>query len=190
MTSPDHLELQEAAKRGTQDQQKALLEKLFQDVNGLRKTAISGMHASTDFYFTRVVQVRLSVWHQTRCALVGDAGYCPSPLTGQGTTIALLGAYILAGELSRNPDEPSAAFAEYQRKFGGFVKEEGSIPLGGRAPEIFMPQSDLGVGILRVLFRVMGSPMVQWLWDSLPGLPSFGRSEPKIKLDDYKFGEE
>jgi 2-polyprenyl-6-methoxyphenol hydroxylase-like FAD-dependent oxidoreductase len=188
VTSPNNADLRHAAESGTRDEQQAVLESLYQDVDGLRDSAVRGMLASDDFYFTRVVQVKLDSWHSGRCALVGDAGYCPSPLTGQGTTIALLGAYILAGEMASNPNNPAAAFLAYKRRFEDFVKQEGSIPLGGQAPKIFEPQSDIGVWTLRSIFKFVARPTVQRMLTSLPSLPSLGGEKNKIQLPQYVFG--
>ena len=59
--------------------------------------------------FQPVAQVRTPAWSKGRVVLLGDAAYAPSPLTGKGTSLALIGAYLLAGELGRG-DEPAAAF--------------------------------------------------------------------------------
>src|SRR5262245_52023059 len=53
-----------------------------------------------DFYFDSVSQIRMLTWSRGRIALVGDAAYAPSLASGQGTSLALVGAYVLAGELS------------------------------------------------------------------------------------------
>lgn len=170
-------------------EQKVLLENMFANIGGLREKVVQGMNDSKDFYFTRVVQVKLDAWHRGRCALVGDAGYCPSPLTGQGTTMAVLGAYYLAGELTANPNDPEAAFTNYRKKFEGFVQENGSIPLGGRAPKLVCPQSDLGVWMVRSVFSTMARPGFKKLLASLPSLPSFvpsfGGGNKKSQLPDY-----
>lgn len=55
-------------------------------------------------------------WSTGRVVLVGDAGYCPSPLTGMGTSLALVGAYVLAGELARHDGDHTRAFAAYERR--------------------------------------------------------------------------
>ncbi|KAG9683019.1 oxidoreductase, partial [Aureobasidium melanogenum] len=186
-TTTDAADLQQAARHGTVEQQKALLDKRFQGVGGIKDKIIQGMRESQDFYFTRVVQVRLDTWHSGRCALVGDAAYCPSPLTGQGTTMAVLGSYILAGELAASPEDPAAAFTNYRKKFEGFVRENGTIPLGGRAPRLAAPQSDLGIWILRLVFGTIARPGFQKLFNSLPSLPSFGGQVKKFELPDYHF---
>ncbi|KAG9952016.1 oxidoreductase, partial [Aureobasidium melanogenum] len=187
VTTTDAADLQQAARHGTVEQQKALLDKRFEGVGGIKDKITQGMRESQDFYFTRVVQVRLDTWHSGRCALVGDAAYCPSPLTGQGTTMAVLGSYILAGELAANSEDPAAAFATYRMKFEGFVRENGTIPLGGRAPRLAAPQSDLGIWILRLVFGTIARPGFQKLFNSLPSLPSFGGQVKKFELPDYHF---
>lgn len=187
VTTTDAADLQHAARYGTVEQQKALLEKRFQGVGGIAARTLQGMRESQDFYFTRVVQVRLDSWHSGRCALVGDAAYCPSPLTGQGTTMALIGSYVLAGELAANPEDPAAAFANYRKKFEGFVQEHGSIPLGGRAPKLAAPQSDLGIWVFRSIFGTVARPGFQNFIKSLPSLPSFGGAAKGFQLPDYDF---
>ncbi|KAI5208589.1 oxidoreductase [Aureobasidium subglaciale] len=187
VTTTDGAELNQAARHGTIEQQKALLEGLYEGVGGIKDRLIDGMNNSTDFYFTRVVQVKLETWHNGRCGLVGDAAYCPSPLTGQGTTMAILGSYMLAGELIANPNDPAAAFTNYKKKFGPFVQAEGAIPLGGRAPKLFCPQSDTGIWFIRSIFGTVAKPGVQRFFASLPSLPSFGMGSKKFELPDYDF---
>jgi 2-polyprenyl-6-methoxyphenol hydroxylase-like FAD-dependent oxidoreductase len=53
---------------------------------------------------------------------VGDAAYCPSPLSGQGNSLALIGAYVLAGELAAAKREYNQAFDEYEKEMRPFVK--------------------------------------------------------------------
>ena len=58
------------------------------------------MPEATDWYFDVAAQVDLAEFARGRVALVGDAGYCASPMSGQGSSLALIGAYVLAGELA------------------------------------------------------------------------------------------
>jgi len=80
------------------------------------------MEQAPDFYLGPIAQVRMDRWTSGRVALVGDAGYCPSPFTGQGTSLALVGAQVLACELSRSPDDHAAAFARYEERLRPFVE--------------------------------------------------------------------
>ena len=61
---------------------------------------------------------------------MGDAGYCPSPLSGQGTSLALVGAYVLATRLQAAVDDHRAAFARYQEQMREFVEQNQKIALG------------------------------------------------------------
>jgi 2-polyprenyl-6-methoxyphenol hydroxylase-like FAD-dependent oxidoreductase len=83
---------------------------------------IEAMWSGRDFYLNTVAQVRMPHWTKGRVALVGDAGYCPSPYSGQGTSLALVGAYVLADELARSPDDHAAAFARYEAKMRPYVE--------------------------------------------------------------------
>ncbi|MET0189638.1 MAG: FAD-dependent oxidoreductase, partial [Pseudonocardia sediminis] len=69
------------------------------------------MADAPDFYFDSMCQVRMAEHSRGRVGLVGDAGYCASPLSGQGTSLAMVGAYLVAGELAADPDDPARALA-------------------------------------------------------------------------------
>jgi 2-polyprenyl-6-methoxyphenol hydroxylase-like FAD-dependent oxidoreductase len=69
---------------------------------------------SAAFYFDAVTQLQLDGWSRGRVTLVGDAGYCPGPAVGGSTSLAVVGAYVLAGELARAKGDHAAAFAAYE----------------------------------------------------------------------------
>jgi 2-polyprenyl-6-methoxyphenol hydroxylase-like FAD-dependent oxidoreductase len=79
------------------------------------------MQETTDFYLGDIAQVKMQGWSRGRTVLLGDAGYCPSPFTGQGTSLALVGAYVLARELSRTPGEIKGALERYESRMRPFV---------------------------------------------------------------------
>lgn len=82
---------------------------------------IDAMESCPDLYFDRVSQVRMDAWSKGRVGLVGDAAFCPSLLAGQGSALAMIGAYVLAGELSRTPDSPEKALTRYQALLHPFM---------------------------------------------------------------------
>ena len=90
---------------------------------------LKAMRNAPDFYFDSASQVRMDSWSAGRVTLLGDAGYCPSPLSGQGTSLALVGAYVLAGELQAAAGDHRAAFARYQQQMSGFVQQNQQIAL-------------------------------------------------------------
>ena len=80
--------------------QKKLVTAAFADEVGWEtQHLLQAMDQATDFYFDAISQIHMPAWSKGRAALVGDAAYGPSPLSGQGSTLALVGAYVLAGEL-------------------------------------------------------------------------------------------
>ena len=89
----------ESFDRENRGAQLNLLERHFADVGWEAPRLVRAARNASDFYLESMGQVRLDRWSRGRVVLLGDAGYCPSPLTGLGTNLALVGAYVLAGEL-------------------------------------------------------------------------------------------
>ena len=81
------------------------------------------MKEAPDFYFDCMAQVHMPHWTKGRVALVGDAGYAVSPIAGQGTSVALVGAYVLAGELAEAEGDYIRAFQRYEEGLRAFVKK-------------------------------------------------------------------
>ncbi|MGM1060233.1 FAD-dependent monooxygenase [Saccharothrix sp. Mg75] len=99
--------------------QKALVASRLAGVGWEVPRLLGHMADAEAFYFDAVAQVHLDRWSAGRVALVGDAGYCASVMSGQGSGLALVGAYVLAEELGRAPHEE--AFAAYERRMRPFV---------------------------------------------------------------------
>jgi 2-polyprenyl-6-methoxyphenol hydroxylase-like FAD-dependent oxidoreductase len=86
------------------------------------------MWKADDFYFDAMAQIKMDCWSQGRVALVGDAAHCAAPTSGQGTSLALVGAYVLALELGRT-DDHALAFARYERRMRPFVEVNQALAL-------------------------------------------------------------
>jgi 2-polyprenyl-6-methoxyphenol hydroxylase-like FAD-dependent oxidoreductase len=124
-------ELATAITNGVPQQKEAFAE-VFRGAGWQSDDLIQGMRDAEDFYAQQICQVRLDSWTRGRIALLGDAGYCPSPLTGRGTSTALVGAYVLAGELASNcgqgsQNEIRTALEAYETRFRPFVDDVQSI---------------------------------------------------------------
>jgi 2-polyprenyl-6-methoxyphenol hydroxylase-like FAD-dependent oxidoreductase len=89
---------------------------------------IDTLPRADDLYFDTVSQVRMDRWSTGRVALVGDAAYAPAFLSGQGTSIAIAGAYLLASELVQH-DRPESAFAAYERRLRDYVEKNQNLAL-------------------------------------------------------------
>jgi len=119
------------------------LEKRMADDGWIRPQLLEYMRTAPDFYFDEMSQIKMDRWSKGRVTLVGDAGYCCSPLSGQGTSVALLGAYILAGELAQAiqaGDDYELGFTNYQKEFQDYVKRNqwlvvDNIPGGAPIPQ-------------------------------------------------------
>ncbi len=123
----------------------------------LLRTAFAGMHATVDgwldeldrtptFYFDSITQLRLDTWSRGRVTLVGDAGYCPGPAVGGSTSIAVLGAYVLAGELAQARGDYAQAFAAYEREMADPVRRSRAMARG--IAKSLVPNSRAGVWAL------------------------------------------
>ncbi|HWT48397.1 MAG TPA: FAD-binding protein [Mycobacterium sp.] len=122
----------------------AELERRMADDGWVRPQLLQYMRTAPDFYFDEMSQIKMDRWSKGRVALVGDAGYCCSPLSGQGTSVALLGAYILAGELAAASQDGTVdyqlGFTNYHKEFHDYVKRNqwlviDNIPGGAPIPQ-------------------------------------------------------
>ncbi|TGX54065.1 FAD-binding monooxygenase [Sphingomonas gei] len=104
-------------------QQRRLVHDHFDGLGWKVPEMLAHVDADGDFYFDRANQIRMRAWSKGRIALVGDAGYCVSPVAGLGGSIALIGAARLADALQRHPDDHTAAFQEYEAELRPFVEQ-------------------------------------------------------------------
>ena len=102
--------------------QKKLLREAFADFGWEAPRLLAELDDAEDLYFDSISQIIMDTWSRGRVTLVGDAGYSPGPAVGGGTTIAVIGAYVLAGELYRAGGEPAVALRAYEDKMREFVR--------------------------------------------------------------------
>jgi 2-polyprenyl-6-methoxyphenol hydroxylase-like FAD-dependent oxidoreductase len=111
--------------------QKRLLREVFAGMGWRSEELLAAADADDDFHLDTVSQVHMDDWTRGRVALLGDAGYCGSPLTGMGTSLALVGAYVLAGELGRARGDHAAALSRYEEIMRPYVTASHALPPGG-----------------------------------------------------------
>jgi 2-polyprenyl-6-methoxyphenol hydroxylase-like FAD-dependent oxidoreductase len=90
--------------------------------------------------------------------MTGDAAFCPSPLSGMGASLSMVGAYILAGELSRHPDYKEA-FAAYEKLLRPYVNNIQKLPPG--VPHLAHPKTKMGISILNTIINIISSELVR-----------------------------
>ncbi|MEE4088430.1 FAD-dependent monooxygenase [Pseudomonas viridiflava] len=161
----------------SKERQKQFLAEKFAHAGWHFPRILDGMFKTEDFYFDVLRQVRMDRWSNGRVVLTGDAAWCATPLSGIGTTLAVVGGYVLAGELSRT-DDLSDALAAYERVMRPFVKEGQGLPKA--VPRMLWPHTRRGLALLRGAMRLAGRPSVRRLFSRL-----FLRDSAKVKLPDY-----
>ena len=102
--------------------QKRLLREQMAGLGWLTPRILAHLDDTPDFYLDQVAQVVMDRWSEGRVGLIGDAAFSSSPMSGQGTGLALVGAYLLAGELASAGWDPVAGFAGYEARMRSFVK--------------------------------------------------------------------
>jgi 2-polyprenyl-6-methoxyphenol hydroxylase-like FAD-dependent oxidoreductase len=117
-------------------------------------TLLSAMPHSPDFYFDSASQVHMDSWSAGRVALVGDAAHSPSPLSGQGTSLALVGAYVLAGELKAAGGDHQVAFARYEEELRPYV--DVNLKLGESNAKQMVAGSKRQIRLQTTMMRLVG----------------------------------
>jgi 2-polyprenyl-6-methoxyphenol hydroxylase-like FAD-dependent oxidoreductase len=100
---------------------------------------VEAMQSAEDIFFDTVSQIHMPCWSSGRVALVGDAAHAPSFLSGQGTSLALVGAYLLAGELAAHADAVDA-FASYERIARPFMEANQALA-SRKGGSLIMPRT-------------------------------------------------
>jgi 2-polyprenyl-6-methoxyphenol hydroxylase-like FAD-dependent oxidoreductase len=136
--------------------QKRLLRSKFAKSQWECRRILDALDDAPELYFDRVSQIRMEHWSCGRVALVGDAAYCVSLLAGQGSALAMTGAYILAGELAKAGGQHDIAFANYEKLLRGFVekKQRGAE----RFASAFAPKTRLGLFFRNQVIKMTAIP--------------------------------
>jgi len=138
--------------------QKAILRSEFGRAGWECPQILAALDDCQDLYFDRVSQIRLNQWSRERVTLIGDAAFCPSLLAGQGSALAMVAAYVLAGELAKADGGIQRALARYHELLGPFIgdKQEAAERFAGS----FAPKSHLGLFIRNQTTKLLGIPLV------------------------------
>jgi 2-polyprenyl-6-methoxyphenol hydroxylase-like FAD-dependent oxidoreductase len=180
------------ASRGDRQTQEDLLRQEFADAGWQSQRLLDAMGPATDFYFQAVQQIRMTKWSNSRVVCLGDAAYAPTPLTGAGASLALIGAYVLAGELSKLDKgvHPSEALKAYETVFRPFVEETQAIPFF--VPAIAHPETAWKRWLVHFfvssLAKIVATPWLFKQFDRnnhdedfpLPRYPIFDQEGPKV----------
>jgi 2-polyprenyl-6-methoxyphenol hydroxylase-like FAD-dependent oxidoreductase len=111
------------------------------------------MDAATDFYFDSISQIVMDSWVKGRVTLVGDAGYSPGPAVGGGTSMAMVGAYVLAQELAQAGRNVQKGLTAYQDRMRRLADKARSI--GPSTMSTLIPRTSIQVRLLPELLRLV-----------------------------------
>lgn len=138
------------------------------------------------FYFDSITQLRMDGWSRGRVSLAGDAGYCPGPAVGGSTSLAVVGAYVLAGELAEARGDHTRAFPAYEWEIGDYVRRSRTFAVGAARRLIPATRLDLWSVIQGVrLINHIPTPIAR----ALVGLGARGlRLHDEVVLKDYPRG--
>jgi 2-polyprenyl-6-methoxyphenol hydroxylase-like FAD-dependent oxidoreductase len=156
--------------------QRAMLRARFSDRAWECPHILDALDHTDNLYFDRVSQIRMPKWSQGRITLVGDAAYCVSLMSGQGSAVAMTGAFVLAGELARASGRHVEGFANYEKILRPFIdaKQRGAE----RFAAAFAPKTGWGLFLRNQVIKAAAIPGIARL--------TFGRAiVDRLQLPDY-----
>jgi 2-polyprenyl-6-methoxyphenol hydroxylase-like FAD-dependent oxidoreductase len=156
-----------------------LMADMFRDVGWLAPEVLRGMRESDDFYCSLFGQIRSPKIHHGRVVLLGDAGYATP---GFGTSLAIIGGYVLAGELLSHPGDVKTALERYEEILLPFAK---SSQGGSYAMQLFNPQTLWGIGIRNSILSFVTWTRLDRLALTLSSV--LGATEKKVPMPDYQW---
>ncbi|RZT24755.1 2-polyprenyl-6-methoxyphenol hydroxylase-like FAD-dependent oxidoreductase [Mycobacterium sp. BK558] len=163
---------------GQQDQI-TLLRATFADVGGAAPRILDELDNGAPMYFSAVGQVHPSSWSRGRIGLLGDSAFCNATFGGAGTSLALIGAYLLAGELAAGPD-PAAALTRYQTAMQPFVKTAPTVR--AEVLRLANPRSRTGIRVVHAGARLASGPLGRAV-SALTGVAGIGGDELALPED-------
>lgn len=138
------------------DQQKEMLRERYGDGKWECPRILEELDRTEELYFDSVSQIKMNSWSKRRIALIGDAAFCVSLLAGQGSALAMISAYVLAGELFRADERYEDAFRKYEGCLQDYIyaKQQGAE----RFATAFAPRTRLGLLLRNLVIRTFAIP--------------------------------
>ena len=151
------------------------IKRKFKDDNWEAPRILAELNKSDDIFFEDLGQIKMPTWSKGRVAVVGDAAYCATPVSGMGTTLAIVGAYILAQELNRNSNY-QMAFESYENRMRPYAEKAQKInPWTIRLEQ---PSTRLGISFFYKWKRLERTSIMQFFMK-----PFTPKPEPETFLD-------
>lgn len=175
------LPFREATKQGD-DALKQFVAERYKGAGWKSDEIIKGMMDTGDFYASEVVQVKTRSLYKGRFVLVGDAGYAPG-FTGGGTSLAIAGAYLLAGEVCKHKGDLAAGLRGYEKQMRPIMDDLQKVP--PLVPTVFAPQTAWGLWLRNHIFALIAwTGILEFAQRFLAG--SFASTD-KYGIPDYEW---
>ncbi|MGW4246611.1 FAD-dependent monooxygenase [Nocardia sp. NPDC004722] len=163
--------------------QRRAVREAFLDAGWEVPRLLDAMAEAPDFYFDVANRIPGDRWSSGRVALIGDAAWSPPPISGQGTGIALVGAYVLAGELAVAGNDHLLAYARYDSKLRDYIT--GNLELGWKNAHDMAAATPAALR-LRVE-AIRATAYLPWRGRALRARREpFVHAANAIRLDDYR----
>lgn len=156
--------------------QKMILRSVYGNIGWECPRIIAALESCNELYYDRVSQIRLATWSRGRVGLIGDAAFCPSLLAGQGSALAMLSAYVLAGELAKANGVVEEAFKRHERLLRNFM--DAKLRAAEKFAGSFAPRTRWGLFLRNQATKVFALPFV-------PGLVMRSTLLDRIELPSY-----
>ncbi|MCT9009919.1 FAD-dependent monooxygenase [Streptomyces rhizosphaerihabitans] len=157
--------------------QKRILAERFAGMSWEAPRVLKALEGADDLYFDAIAQIHVDRLTQGRVALLGDAGY-GATMGGMGTGVAIVAAYVLAGELALAGGDHRTAFAEYENRIRDFAK--GCQKISGNAGPFFAPATERRIRGRDLMYRLLSSRPLAGFFRRLTEKAATG-----IELRDY-----
>jgi 2-polyprenyl-6-methoxyphenol hydroxylase-like FAD-dependent oxidoreductase len=135
------------------DRQKRLLHHIYGRDSWQVPRLLAEIDAADDFYFDSISQIEMDSFIKGRVALVGDAGYSPGPAVGGGTSIAMVGAYVLAQELANAGHDYQIGLLAYQDRMRDLTIKARRI--GSSTMSTLIPRTAIQARLIPQLLRLV-----------------------------------
>lgn len=141
--------------------QKQLLTEAFAGLEWEAPRLLAEARRAQVFYFDTITQLRMDTWTRGRVTLVGDAGYSPGAAVGGSTSLAIVGAYVLAGELAAAGGDHVKGFRSCEEALRAYVMNSRSLAL--TVAKRLIPGSPLGLWLFAQSARLFDRVPTSWL---------------------------
>lgn len=165
------------------NQQQQVVKTIYKDMGWEVPKFLQMMPEASDFYFDAAAQIHMNHWSKNRVVLVGDAACCPSPMSGQGTSVALIGAYVLAGELATAKGDYQTAFDQYEEQLRPFVELNQALGLQSAKLMRAQEKNNVLTWLLQRLMQIVPGLLVKFFINR--GTRRVKRAANAITLKDY-----